>query len=195
MTSSSQKLESLALPPSQPCTDNEFLRRAFLDTLGTLPTAEETRKFSVDTSKDKRDRLVNALLDRPEFVDYWAYKWSDLLLVNSAKLRPPAMWAYHDWIRDQVATNTPWDELARKLITSRGSSLENGAANFFVLHKDPQDLTETTSQAFLGMSIGCARCHDHPLEKWTNNQYYAMANLFRTSAIQRRSWRWKSRRL
>jgi hypothetical protein len=117
-------------------------------------------------------------LARPEFVDYWAYKWSDLLLVNSEKLRPAAMWSYYQWIRNNVAANTPWNELARNLVTVTGSTLQNGAANFFVLHQDPPELAETISVAFLGMSINCAKCHNHPLEKWTNDQYYGMANLF-----------------
>ncbi len=121
---------------------------------------------------------------RPEFVDYWAYKWSDLLLVNSEKLKPAAMWGYHNWIRNQVANNTPWDVLVHSIVTATGSTLENGAANFFVLHQDPADLAETTSLAFLGMSINCAKCHNHPLEKWTNDQYYGMANLFARVRIQ-----------
>ncbi|HWB12258.1 MAG TPA: DUF1549 and DUF1553 domain-containing protein [Pirellulales bacterium] len=172
------KLASLSIPPSAPASDSEFLRRSFLDTVGVLPTADEARAFLQDPSPDKRDKLIESLLERPEFVDYWAYKWSDLLLVNSEKLRPPAMWAYYTWIRNQVEANTPWDEFARQIITAKGSTLENGATNFFVLHQDAPDVTETTTVAFLGMSVNCARCHNHPLEKWTNNQYYAMANLY-----------------
>ena len=172
------KLQDLNLPPSDDCTDAEFLRRAYLDLLGILPTPDETRKFLADTSPKKRDALIDALLERPEFVDYWSYKWSDLLLVTSGRLKPAAMWSYYNWIRNNVAANTPWDEMARRVLTATGSTLENGAVNYFVLHKDPQDLTETTSQAFLGMSVNCARCHNHPLEKWTNDQYYGMANLF-----------------
>jgi hypothetical protein len=121
---------------------------------------------------------VDELLARPEFVDYWSYKWSDLLLVSSARLNPPAMWAYYNWIRDHVAANTPWDQFAREIVTATGSTLENGAANFFILHKDPTKLAENTSMAFLGVSIECAKCHNHPLEKWTNDQYFAFANLF-----------------
>jgi len=172
------KLKDLNLPPSPPAGDAEFLRRASIDTIGLLPTPDETRAFLADSSPDKRDRLIEHLLSRPEFVDYWAYKWSDLLLVNSEKLRPPAMWSYYHWIRNQVAANQPWDQLARELVTATGSTLQNGAANFFVLHQDPPDLAETVSVAFLGMSINCAKCHNHPLEKWTNDQYYGMANLF-----------------
>jgi hypothetical protein len=172
------KLQDLNIPPSPPASDGEFLRRAYLDTIGVLPTVEETRAFLEDTSPDKRDKLIDHLLARPEFVDYWAYKWSDLLLVNSEKLSPPAMWSYYRWIRNQVAANTPWDQFARALVTATGSTLENGAANFFVLHQDSPDLAETVSVAFLGMSINCAKCHNHPLEKWTNDQYYGMASLF-----------------
>ncbi len=172
------KLESLNVPPSPPATDAEFLRRAYLDTIGVLPTVEETRAFLADAASDKRDKLIDALLSRPEFVDYWAYKWSDLLLVNSEKLTPQAMWSYYHWIRNQVAANTPWDAFVREIVTATGSTLENGAANFYVLHQDPPDVAETVSVAFLGMSINCAKCHNHPLEKWTNDQYYGMANLF-----------------
>ena len=112
------KLENLNLPPSPPAGDAEFLRRAFIDTIGVLPTVDETRAFLADTSADKRDKLIDALLARPEFVDYWAYKWSDLLLVNSEKLRPAAMWSYYHWIRNHVAANTPWDQFARELVTA-----------------------------------------------------------------------------
>jgi len=172
------KLKNLNLPPSPPAGDAEFIRRAFVDTIGALPTVEETRSFLADTSPDNRDRLIDSLLARPEFIDYWSYKWSDLLLVNSEKLQPAAMWSYYQWIRNQVAANTPWDVFVRELVTATGSTLENGATNFFVLHQDPPDLAETVSVAFLGMSINCAKCHNHPLEKWTNDQYYGMASLF-----------------
>ena len=172
-----EKLQALDVPPSPICDDSAFLRRAFLDAIGVLPTVEETKAFLADQSADKRDKLIDRLLERPEFVDYWAYKWSDLLLVNSSKLKPQAMWSYYNWIRNHVAANTPWDRLARELVTAQGDTLQNGAANFFVLHQDTRVLNETVSVAFLGMSIECARCHNHPLEKWTLGQYYGMANL------------------
>ncbi|MBI3850634.1 MAG: DUF1553 domain-containing protein [Verrucomicrobia bacterium] len=173
-----EKLRSLSLPPSPRCSDSEFIRRAFLDTIGILPSAQETRRFLADKSSKKRDALIESLSRRPEFVDYWTYKWSDLLLVSSKQLRPAAMWSYYNWIRNNVAANTPWDKFARELITAQGSTLENGAGNFYVLHDDPRAMAETTTQAFLGMSINCAKCHNHPMEKWTNKQYYQMANLF-----------------
>lgn len=172
-----EKLRELNVPPSGACGDDEFIRRAFLDTIGVLPTAEETRSFLADKTESKRDALIESLLKRPEFVDYWAYKWSDLLLVNSDKLALTPMWSYYQWIRRNVEQNTPWDELVRDLLTATGSTLENGAANFFTLHDEPTKLAETTSVAFLGMSIACAKCHNHPMEKWTNDQYFAFANL------------------
>lgn len=172
------KLKGLRLPPSPRTGDAEFLRRATLDTLGVLPTPAEARAFLDDTAPDRRARLVEKLLARPEYIDYWTHKWSDLLLVTSSKLKPPSMKSYSKWIRDHVAANTPWDEFARDLVTARGTTHTNGAANFFVLHRDPADMAETVSMAFLGMSIQCAKCHDHPLEKWTNDEFYGMANLF-----------------
>ncbi len=173
-----EKLESLSLPPSPRCSDAEFIRRAFIDTIGVLPTAQETRAFLTDQSSNKRDALIEDLLRREEFVDYWSYKWSDLLLVNRKQLKPIAVWSYYNWIRKNVAANTPWDRFVRDLVTVQGSTTENGAGNFYVLHDDPRTMAETTTQAFLGMSINCAKCHNHPMEKWTNNQYYQMANLF-----------------
>jgi hypothetical protein len=173
-----KKLETLRLPPSPLCTDNEFIRRAYLDAAGILPTPEEVERFVADSAPDKRANLIDAIVERPEFVDYWTYKWSDLLLVSSRKLPQPAMWAFYQWVRNNVADNKPWDQFARELLTATGSTLTNGAGNYFVLHKDVTELTETTSVTFLGMSITCARCHNHPLEKWTQDQYYGMANLF-----------------
>ena len=173
-----EKLKSLNLPPSPRSGDSEFIRRAFLDTIGTLPRADEVRAFLQDTSIGKRDALIEALLERPEFVDYWTYRWSDLLLVSSKRLRTPAMWSYYNWVRNSVAANKPWDKMVAELVTAQGHTLENGAGNFFVLHDDPRLMAETTTQAFLGMSINCAKCHNHPMEKWTNDEYYQFANLF-----------------
>ena len=172
------QLQALRLPPSPRCSDEVFVRRVYLDAIGTLPTAEEAERFFSDQSPDKRRQLIDRLLARPEFVDYWTYRWCDLLLVNGKKLRPPAVKAYYQWIRREVERNTPWDELARRVVTAVGDSYENGATNFYAVHQTPEDMVENVSQAFLGLSIGCAKCHNHPLEKWTNDQYYAMANMF-----------------
>ncbi len=177
-------LRSLNLPPSPPADDATFLRRATLDATGTLPPAESVAAFLADTDPGKRTALVDRLLASPEYVDYWAYRWSDLLLISSKKLQPATMWAFYRFVRQSVADNLPWDEFARKVLTARGSTLANGAANYFVLHRDPIDLTESTSMAFLGLSLTCARCHNHPLEKWTQDQYYGMANLFSRVALK-----------
>jgi hypothetical protein len=172
------KLKSLNIAPSAEAGDATFIRRAYLDAAGILPTAEEVENFLADQSPDKRSKLIDQLIGRDEFVDYWAYKWSDLLLVSSRKLRPAQMWSFYDWIRDSVKANKPWDQFARDIFLSTGSTREHGALNYFVLHKDPIDLTENATQAFLGQRITCARCHNHPLEKWTQKQYYELANLF-----------------
>ena len=172
------KLKKLRLAPSGQADDATFLRRAYLDAAGILPGAEEVEDFLADKSPDKRVKVVDKLLDRDEFVDYWAYKWSDLLLVSSRKLRTNAMWAFYDWIRDSVKRNEPWDKFAREIFTGSGDSRENGALNYFVLHKDPIDIAENAAEAFLGQRVTCARCHNHPLEKWTQKQYYEFANLF-----------------
>ncbi|HEV3085356.1 MAG TPA: DUF1549 and DUF1553 domain-containing protein, partial [Gemmataceae bacterium] len=179
-----KKLAALHIPPAPLCTDEEFIRRAYLDAAGILPKPEELRVFLADKRADKRARLIESLLDRPEFVDYWTYKWSDLLLLSTRKLSQPEMWAFYQFIRQSVAENKPWDQFAREVLTASGSTLDNGAANYFVLHKDVTELTEATSVTFLGMSLTCARCHNHPLEKWTQDQYWEMANLFARVALK-----------
>ena len=178
------KLQSLRIPPSPQCNDHEFIRRAYLDCIGVLPTPEEVQKFVADPRADRRAKLIDALLERPEYVDYWAYKWSDLLLISSRKLPQPAMRAFYQFVRQSVADNKPWDVFARDILTARGSNLQNGQANYFVLHKDVSDLTESTSVTFMGMSITCCRCHNHPLEKWTQDQYWSLANLFSQVVIK-----------
>lgn len=181
-----KQLKRLNLPPSPQSNDADFIRRVYIDTIGTLPKPEEVEAFLAEKSSDKRNKLIDQLLARPEFIDFWTYKWSDLLLVNGALIRPQAVKAYHEWIHTHVKQNTPWDQIVRELITAQGSSIENGATNFYAIHQDPESMTENVSQAFLGLAIGCAKCHNHPLEKWTNNQYYAMANFF--SRVRAKGW-------
>jgi hypothetical protein len=172
------KLKTLNIAPSPLADDSTFIRRAYIDAAGVLPTAEAVEDFLADKSPDKRKKLIDGLLEREEFVDYWAYKWSDLLLVSTRKLRANAMWSFYNWIRESVKANKPWDEFAREIYTSSGNTRQNGALNYFVVHKDPIDIAENTTQAFLGQRLTCARCHNHPLEKWTQKQYYQFANLF-----------------
>lgn len=173
-----EKLKALHIAPSAQASDSNFIRRAYLDAAGILPTAEEVEDFLADKSPDKRAKLIDALLERDEFVDYWAYKWSDLLLVSSKKLRPAAVRDYYNWIRDSVKEDKPWDKFVHEIFTSSGNTREMGQLNYFVLHKDPIDLAENATQAFMGQKLTCARCHNHPLEKWTQKQYYQFTNLF-----------------
>ena len=180
------QLARLDLPASPACSDADFIRRASIDTLGVLPTAEEVRSFLADSAEDKRDKLIDELLARPEFVDYWTYKWSDLLMLNGNLIRPQALKTYYEWIHQRVEQNMPWDQFVREVLTATGSSHENGATNFYALHQAPEDMTENACQAFLGLSIGCAKCHNHPLEKWTNDQYYGMASLF--ARVRAKGW-------
>jgi hypothetical protein len=168
------KLRSLQIPPSPQCRDRDLIRRAFLDCIGVLPTPNEVEKFL----GEPRAKLIDALLERPEYIDYWSYRWSDLLLISSRKLSQPAMRSFYQFVRQSVADNKPWDAFARDVLTARGSTLRHGQANYFALHKDISDLTESTAVTFLGMSITCCRCHNHPLEKWTQDQYWGLANLF-----------------
>ncbi|MEY4166809.1 MAG: hypothetical protein RIR52_633 [Acidobacteriota bacterium] len=172
------RLRELRIAPSAQAGDAEFVRRAFLDATGTLPNVGEVTQFVTDRAPGKRTALIDRLLARPEFVDYWTSRHADTLLVSSRLLRENAMWSFHNWIRESVRTNKPYDRMVREIVTANGNTLENGAANYYVLHKETTELTENFSMAFLGMSITCARCHNHPLEKWTQKQYYQMANLF-----------------
>ena len=179
-----RKLQEINIDPSPLASDAEFIRRVHLDAAGILPEPDEVRAFLADDRPDKRARLIDALLERPEFVDYWAYKWSDLFLVSSRGLQSNAMWAYYNWIRASVAANKPWDRMAREILTASGNALSNGAANYYVLHKNPVDVTENVAVTFMGFSLTCARCHNHPLERWTQKDYYQMANLFSRVAIK-----------
>ncbi len=173
-----KQLESLQIPIAAAVSDTEFIRRAYIDAMGVLPTPDEVFRFALNSNENKRADLVDKILERPEFTDYWSYKWSDLLLISSKKLpRREEMSAFYRYVHESVAKNKPWDEFVRDIITAKGSTTVNGATNYFAIHKETTDLTETTSQAFLGMSITCARCHNHPLEKWTQDDYYGFANL------------------
>jgi hypothetical protein len=171
-------LAVLHIPPSEPASDAEFIRRSYLDAAGILPNPSEVEKFLKDSSPNKRNQLIDDLIKQPEFVDYWTYKWSDLLLVSSTHLSNDEMWSYYNWIHDSVANNKPWNKFAYEIVTANGNTLNNGAANYWVIHRDPLDISENMAQAFMGINISCAHCHNHPLAKWTQKDYYGMANLF-----------------
>ena len=173
-----RKLRTLRMNPSELSSDTVFLRRAYLDLLGVLPTAETARKFVVDTAPDKRARLVEALLQRGEFADFWALKWADLLKIEERQLDANGMKVFHGWIRESMAQNKPLDVFARELIAARGSTYENPPANWWRANRDPITRAENTARVFLGTQLNCAQCHNHPFERWTQDDYYNWAGLF-----------------
>lgn len=181
-----EQLKQLQLLPSPRSDDSEFVRRVYLDVIGRLPEPTETIEFLDSNETSKRDQLIDRLLSSESFVDYWSYRWSDVFLVSSRLLRPDPMQSYYQWIREKVRNNTPWDVWVRELLTAQGDSVASGETNFYALHQDPESMAENVSQAFLSLSINCAKCHNHPLEKWTNDQYYAFANLF--ARVRAKGW-------
>eukprot|EP00913_Durusdinium_trenchii_P008938 g8404.t1 len=172
------KLKQLQILPSDLCTDSEFIRRAYLDTTGRLPTAKESLAFLDDKSPNKRDKLVDRLVQTPEFASFWTMKWSDILRSNSKKLKAAGVYKFRRWIYDSIRSDKPVDQFARELITARGSVYENPAANYWRASRDPNDATETTAQLFLGIRIQCAKCHNHPFERWSQDNYYGIAAAF-----------------
>jgi hypothetical protein len=172
------KLKALRIQPSDLCSDRVFLRRATLDLLGLTPTAEEARVFLSDTRADKRARLVAALLDRAEFADFWALKWSDLLRNEEKLLDRKGVEVFHQWIRQSIAESKPLNEFARELLAGRGSTYANPPANFYRALRDPYSRAEATAQVFLGVRMQCAKCHNHPFERWTQDDYHGLAAFF-----------------
>jgi hypothetical protein len=172
------KLRSLRINPSRLATDTEFVRRAFLDALGILPTAQEARRFVSDPVPDKRSKLIDSLLTRPEFADNWALKWSDLLKNEEKVIDPTGVKVFHAWIRDSFAQNKPLNQFVRELVSARGSTYENPPANYYRANRDPISRAEATAQLFLGIRLQCAKCHNHPFDRWTQDDYYRWAALF-----------------
>jgi hypothetical protein len=173
-----RKLRILRMNPSAPCTDGTFLRRAYLDLLGFVPDAETARAFIADTAPDKRAKLIDTLLQRDEFADFWALKWADLLKIEQRQLDYDGMKVFHAWIRESIAKNKPLDQFARELIAARGSTLKNPPANWWRANRDPVTRAENTARVFLGTQLNCAQCHNHPFERWTQDDYYSWTGLF-----------------
>ena len=178
-------LKKLNLRPSDVCGDATFIRRAHLDIIGTLPTAAEARRFLADESSDKRSQLVDALLRRPEFADFWALKWADLLRVDRQKLGQRDAYAYYRWIRDQFAANRPLDQFARALLTAEGPLDDAPAGHFYKVVTRPGDMANAVSQVFLGIRLACAECHHHPFDRWSQTDYYGMSGLFAQVSIRK----------
>jgi Protein of unknown function (DUF1549)/Protein of unknown function (DUF1553) len=172
------QFRSLRLTPSPLADDSMFLRRAYLDAIGVVPTLEEARAFLDDTSVDKRERLIDKLLSRPEFADFWAQKWSDLLRNEEKALDRKGVRVFHTWIRDAIATGKPMNEFARELIAARGSTYSNPPANLYRSLREPYARAESIAQVFLGIRLQCAKCHNHPFDHWTQDDYHEFAAFF-----------------
>lgn len=174
------KLKKLRLVPSGLCDDPTFVRRAFLDITGTLPSAAEIRQFEAEPQRERRGRLVDRLLQRKEFAELWVMKWAELLEIRTRdnQVYPKAVLGYFEWLRDQMLTNVPLDQIVRNLLTASGSNLREPAANYYQIEPDTLKLAENTAQVFMGMRIQCAQCHNHPFDRWTMNDYYGFAAFF-----------------
>jgi Protein of unknown function (DUF1553)/Protein of unknown function (DUF1549) len=172
------KLQELRILPAGRCSDTEFVRRAFLDIIGTLPTVEEARDFLLDRDLGKRAKLVDALLERPEYADYWGMRWADVMLVNRDPLFPKGGYNYDRWVREQFRRNRPYNEFAYDVLTAQGYTYRDGAPNFFRSVPTPTDATIAVSQLFLGVRLECAQCHHHPFERWSQDDFYHLAAYF-----------------
>ena len=172
------KLKMLNILPSDVCSDQEFVRRVYLDVCGILPTPEETEAFLASTEPGKRAKLIDRLLERPEYADFWTLKWLDVLRSNRKTIQLKGIYVYQGWLHERIARNTGFDEVVRELLTASGSTFANPPANYYRVAHDPQNLAETTAQLFFGIRMQCAKCHNHPFERWTQDDYYSMAAFF-----------------
>ena len=187
-TLAAAKFREIGIPPSGLCDDATFLRRAFLDVTGTLPSVEQAKTFLASTDPAKRQKLVDLLLGLTgdpklnvhdnDYAAYWALKWSDLIRSNSAAIGEQGMWALNNWLKTSFRENKPFDKIVRELVTAKGSTFSNGPANYFRIASNPPDLTEATTQLFLGVRLQCAKCHNHPYEPFSQTDYYAFAAFF-----------------
>lgn len=168
----------LGVKPAPLADDATFLRRVFVDLIGTLPTADETRTFLNDGASHKRAQIVDELLARPEYVDYWSLRWGDLLRAHRRYLGDKGLASFSGWIRQSVRENKPLDTLTRELLTAQGNLFMNGPVAFFFIDEKVEELAETTSQVFLGVRLQCTRCHHHPNEVWSQDDYYGLAAFF-----------------
>lgn len=174
-----EKLAALRIQPSKTCTDEEFVHRLYIDLVGLMPTSEEYRSFIADDDKDKRSKLIDELLDRDEFVDLWTMKWGEMLKIRTAnQVSYKALLGFHSWLRERIANNTRWNEIARDVLSASGGTFENPPANYYQIEANPQLIAENVAQVFMGMRIQCAKCHNHPFDRWTMDDYYGFADFF-----------------
>ena len=172
------KLNRMRIAPSEVCSDSEFVRRVYLDAIGIVPTPAEATAFLNDPAPDKRAKLVDRLLTRPEFYDFWTLKFADILRANGRLIQAKGTYVFTRWIKANLEQNTPMDKFVRELLTADGSAYKNPPANYYRISRDPENSVETTAQLFLGVRIQCAKCHNHPFERWTQDDYYGFAAFF-----------------
>ncbi|MCP4815397.1 MAG: DUF1549 domain-containing protein [Planctomycetaceae bacterium] len=181
------KLKQLKYLPSELCSDEEFIRRLYLDVIGFLPSTEELVAFAQNPAADKRSKLIDQLLGRPEHAKFWALKWGDLLRLTNSQVGGDGVYKYYRWLERSLRENMPYDQFAEELLTATGSTMNNPPANFYRTAGDTNDCVETISQIFLGARLQCAKCHNHPFERWTQDNYYGMAAFF--NRVQRKKTR------
>ena len=174
------KLKKLRVIPSEVCSDAEFLRRASLDICGVLPTIEEFNKFVADKDPKKREKLVDQLLNRKEFVEMWVMKWSELLQIRTVNNRISYKSAllYYNWLQERIANNVPIDKMVQELLGATGGTFANAATNYYENERNTLKVSENVAQVFMGMRIQCAQCHNHPFDRWTMDDYYSFAAFF-----------------
>jgi len=173
------KLKKLRIEPSGLCTDEVFVRRVYLDIIGILPTPEEYARFMVSKLPNKRELLVDELVDRKEFAELWVLKWAELLQIRSSnQVSYKAMLLYYGWLQEKIAKNVPTDEWVKELLGVNGGTFKNPATNYYQLETDILKVTENVAQVFMGMRIQCAQCHNHPFDRWTMSDYYGFAAFF-----------------
>ena len=173
------KFKKLRIQPSDLCSDEEFLRRATLDIAGILPTVEEYERFMADADPTKRDKLVDELLGRKEFVELWVMKWAELLQIRTnQQISYKPMLRYYNWLQEKIQQNTPMDKMVQELLGSNGGTFSNAATNYYQTETETLKVAENVAQVFMGMRIQCTQCHNHPFDRWTMDDYYSFAAFF-----------------
>jgi hypothetical protein len=175
-----EKLKQVKVLPSDVCSDSDFIRRIYLDLTGLPPQPEDVRAFLANPlpTREKREALVDRLVGSPDYVEHWTNKWADLLEVNRKFLGEKGAGAFRAYIRQAVESNKPYDKFVRDILTASGSNIDQPAASYFKVLREPEAVMENTTQLFLAVRFNCNKCHDHPFERWTQNQYYELAAYF-----------------
>jgi hypothetical protein len=179
-----EKLNRLKITPSPIADNEEFLRRVYLDLIGLQPKPDEVRGFVADTTANKRDKVIDALFERPEFIDHWSLKWGDLLQNSRLTVSQESVYLFREFIRGAVASNMPLNDFTRRLLTGRGAGSDDPASVYFAISKDTNDTLERVTEVFCGVRMLCARCHSHPMENWTQRDYYGLASFFNQVSVR-----------